>query len=524
MDAFVTTALVGTAQQPQLEITTGTAVDALTAQLTVAEAEHKLLLSAGVWALYRQAGKVSETLPTIPDPAAPESLPTCTPGMTTLLESMFKGEHSELLPEVLERMQQAGLRLPHKLLARALDTQNKERRKAIFAVLGERGRWLSQFNPAWKWVANYLPEAEEIQLAQAESTWQEGTPGQRQSILQLVRASDPAKARAWLEAAWKQEKAEARTYLLNTFSIGLSADDEEFLEKALDDRAAGVRAAAASLLAHLSGSAFAVRMQERADAMLTYKAKKLTVIIPATLAKDWERDGITAKPTAFGVGQHTWWLTQILSLVPPAHWVERLNISVDKLLHVASANEDWRDTLISCWASAANLHHDEQWCMALWDWASNPGNKKKGAAAVWNAQASLLECMSQREGEQRLLHIFSNPEQLGNADWEDALAVLPRPWSKEFGDAYLQKLYRYVASLDAKKNDAPYFTLWYHSIATAKLALHPTSFTKALADWPVPDEDSYIRANWQRAALFEELKKFTEAIRKRQRLIEEIAS
>src|SRR5258708_16671599 len=120
MDALVTTALVGTAQQPNLEITTGTEIDSLTTQLAGTEPEHKLLLSAGAWALYRQAGKVSETLSTIPEPAAPESQATCTQGITALLESMFQGEHDDLLPEALERIKQAGLRLPHELLIPAL--------------------------------------------------------------------------------------------------------------------------------------------------------------------------------------------------------------------------------------------------------------------------------------------------------------------------------------------------------------------------------------------------------------------
>ncbi len=124
MDAFVIAALVGTAQQPNLEITTGTEIDSLTTQLAVTEPEHKLLLSAGAWALYRQAGKVSETLSTIPEPARSESQAACTQRITTLLESMFQGEHDNLLPEALERIKQAGLRLPHELLIPALNIQD----------------------------------------------------------------------------------------------------------------------------------------------------------------------------------------------------------------------------------------------------------------------------------------------------------------------------------------------------------------------------------------------------------------
>src|SRR6266571_8552413 len=101
MDAMVTTALAGTAQQHNMDTSTGTPVDTLTQQLATGETERKLLLSAGAWAIYRQAGRVAESLPAAPEPAPPESLPACSPIITTLLESLLKEEHDELLPDAL---------------------------------------------------------------------------------------------------------------------------------------------------------------------------------------------------------------------------------------------------------------------------------------------------------------------------------------------------------------------------------------------------------------------------------------
>src|SRR5260221_525854 len=83
------------------------------------ELERGLLLAAGAWAVYRQAGQEAEYLPTVRAPAAPETLRTCSPQVAKLLESMFAGEHEELLPEALERMRQASLRLPPSLLPAA---------------------------------------------------------------------------------------------------------------------------------------------------------------------------------------------------------------------------------------------------------------------------------------------------------------------------------------------------------------------------------------------------------------------
>src|SRR6266568_2342547 len=248
MDTLVTMALVGTAQQPDKNIGTGTPIDTLTAGFSRREMERRILLAAGTWAIYRQIGKAPGHLPTAPEPAAPETLRTCAPALARLIEDMLAGTHDDLLPEALERMEKAGLHLPPELLPTALNAQSSRLRAALAPVLGERGRWLSQFNLAWSWVSRRLPAGGYALPAGAEITWQEGTPEQRSEILRRLRASDPAKARQWLEGTWKLEKVQFRAEALETFSTGLSADDESFLEEALNDRSAKVCETAASLL------------------------------------------------------------------------------------------------------------------------------------------------------------------------------------------------------------------------------------------------------------------------------------
>ena len=145
----------------------------------------------------------------------------------------------------------------------ALALHTSKLRDAVYPVLGERGSWLSQFNPAWSWVNGYVPHLESAFPSDAETIWQEGTTTQRCEILRRLRAIDAGKARAWLESAWKQEKAEVRLELLQTLEIGLSVEDEPFLERILDDRAASVKSAVPRLLARIPTSAFAERMRSR---------------------------------------------------------------------------------------------------------------------------------------------------------------------------------------------------------------------------------------------------------------------
>ncbi|HKV59149.1 MAG TPA: hypothetical protein VJO32_12745, partial [Ktedonobacteraceae bacterium] len=69
---FVTTALVGTARQEQADTRIGTPVDTLVAELPAGEFERRLLLQAGAWAVYQQAGEIAEHLDEAPEPAPAE--------------------------------------------------------------------------------------------------------------------------------------------------------------------------------------------------------------------------------------------------------------------------------------------------------------------------------------------------------------------------------------------------------------------------------------------------------------------
>src|SRR6266566_709528 len=123
MDTLVMMALVGIAHRDNKDTGTGTSIDTLTAECSEREMERRLLLTAGAWAIYRQAGKVPGHLPMAPEPAAPEMPHPCSPAIARLVEDMLAGTHDDLLPEALERMENADLRLPPELLPAALNVQ-----------------------------------------------------------------------------------------------------------------------------------------------------------------------------------------------------------------------------------------------------------------------------------------------------------------------------------------------------------------------------------------------------------------
>jgi hypothetical protein len=536
MDSIVATAIIGTGQLSNQELTTGTSIDALVEQLGNGDIERKLLLAAGSLALYRQAGRIPEQAPEPPQPADPESIHACLAKVAHLLQGLLQGEQRELLPEALYRLKQGGQRLPYELLPLALGygAQSKEIRPALFAVLGERGRWLSQFDKAWAWVAQFLTETSTTLPENAETLWQEGTLGQRRQLLARMRSVEPAKAREWLSDVWKKEKAETRAELLATFKTGLSSDDEAFLEKALDNRSEIVRDISATLLARIPTSALAQRMLARADAMLTYANGTFSITLPPEIDASWQRDGITAPPNRRDAP--TWYARQLLTLIPPTHWEERFCISpatiVTTLTEAIRANQDKMlqaisksalidaeegnapgELLLRCWSYAATLFESPHWIEPLWAWwCANPDNSTIHDTSTTSIYQILGQRLPQKVAEKYALeHLI----QAQNEQWTLLLPTLPAPWSKDFGDACLEALRKYMLTLDGQSYPSGQ---WQIALNTIIQRLPPACFEAALTAWQFPENTN----TWQIQQWKNQLKTFKAFVRKRQQIIEEI--
>lgn len=508
MDPIVSAALVGTARQEQAQLATGTPVDALIAELPKSEAERAFLLSAGAWAVYRQAGQQPRQIPAAPEPARTETLRACSPQAALLISRLLGGEQPELLSEALTRMRQLGLYLPSAVLPQALNVSKKETRAALFPVLGERGLWLSQFNPSWSWVRDFLPAGEDGLPAEAETIWQEGTNAQRVEILSRLRAVDPTKARDWLADAWKKERAEVRTDLLATLETGLGAEDETFLEKALDDRALGVRIIAASLLSRLPNSAFGERMRERGGAMLKMVKGKLAVKPPAELGKDWLRDGITENPPG-KVGKRAWRLIQVLALIPPTFWETHLEMTPAELLSLV-AGDQWEVNLIDGWSRATIEYNASSWIEPLWSWWAAHFERVE-QTTDYTFREQLLKCMPQQMAEQKALSLLNTGQVF--------LSELPGPWSVEFGRECLRLFRHYCPPqrLEAATFN-PYADPWFAALPSIAQALSPACFAEAARPWDIPES-----TKWQIRYAAQKLQAFIEMIQMRQKIHEEIA-
>ncbi|WP_303312799.1 DUF5691 domain-containing protein [Hymenobacter sp. BT730] len=155
---------------------------------------------------------------------------------------MLAGTYSSFLYSYYQDLALSGRRVPHRLLAAALEQQIQHPpaypNPYLLAALGERGAWLARLQPAWRSLVT-LPE---------ERTWTHGSPQQRWRFLLVCREQDPARGRALLAASLPFDPPWLQADFLSALSWQLTADDTPLLRPWLHSPDRGVRQAAQGLL------------------------------------------------------------------------------------------------------------------------------------------------------------------------------------------------------------------------------------------------------------------------------------
>lgn len=444
MDQLTRLALVGTANTP----VDAPVPPAIARLLPEGSREQRLLWAAGANALSRQAGAQAPTVPpvTVAPMETGRPLPT---SLHAIAAELIAGRLDELQPWAANHLAACGYVLPPPALPSLLALNDKTKRALWLPLLGERGRWLAAHNLDWQWALQTTAAPEDG--AELEQQWQEGSPTARKAALAMQRQRDPALARSWLAAALPQEKAEQRQALSEVLADGLSGDDEPLLNQLLGDRSQGVRQLAAGLLAQLPASALAARVRERVADCLQWQMPKapqgtvakvgawlsakrsaptLTINPPNELPKDWERDGIMAQPPQ-DTGARSWWLAQLLGLLPPSAWTTPAGLAPAELLPLLKKQE-WDDALLDGLARAAVRFNDGEWAAALLAQPPLLYRDPAVADALW-----LTLNDTQRHASISALlqagHLPALARLLGNHPW---------PWPSDWSPLLLQVLHR----------------------------------------------------------------------------------
>jgi len=222
-----------------------------------------------------------------------------------------------LLDEWLGLVAKHSLHIAPEYLPELLDRAERDPAfwEKLRPALDARGTWLAAQNPVWQGLV--APSAN-------EGDWFTAAYPVRMRMLTDARRHRPLVALAWLEKTWPEESADHRLAFLAALRTGLSAFDEDFLEKTLAAKSRDLRRAAAELLAALPESRCYAAWRslarhlagfvEAADlaAFLSEKIPDIEAALPAQLFA--LTDGKDLRSARQSI------LQTLLRLLPPVAW------------------------------------------------------------------------------------------------------------------------------------------------------------------------------------------------------------
>jgi hypothetical protein len=390
------------------------------------------------------------------------------------LRTILGESRSPLLGEWCQIAAQNRRVIPFALLPEMLRRAEKDRplRRLLQPILGTRGLWLAQQNPAWR---GLFVES----IKDAENVWQTGTPEQRKQLLGILRSMDAQKARELVESTWAEDPPEDRAAFLEAFEAGLSPADEALLEGALDDKRKPVRDQAAELLARIPTSQFAHRMSTRLAALVEYtppskgllrkKAGVLSVKLPGEPDAAGKRDGLVAKARE-GMGAQAAMLSDIVAQAALSLW-QQLHDKPRELIDAALAGE-YAQALIRGWVTAAIRQKNLDWAEPLIRSILALQPAKQMELLPMTDVTPLLGVLPPQRAEGIAIDLLSEK----NVRITEILHAMDFPWSPNLSRAAIRLI------REAKLQTDHAIRYWLGE--SAGLRLHPSVADEAAKDWP----------------------------------------
>lgn len=291
-----------------------------------------------------------------------------------LYAALMPKSDAGLLHQWIESAVQFKKLAPPHMIPRLLDVATREGRPtaAIMKVVGVTGRSLAKLNSEWRQLSGDGGESDQPATAtdqSFDSQWQTGLAAERLALLNRLRRTAPGEARGLVESTWSEDSPKDRQAFTDAFAIGLSMEDEPFLEeKALYDGRKEVRAAARSLLCRLKDSRYSMRMIQRTCELVTITSisgHEVSLSLPKECDKSMQRDGVEQKSVDTQLGDKQSWLCQMIGLINPDYWCEKFAMQPSELIGKAITSLDWQHLLLSGWTAAAQLHGSARWIEAL---------------------------------------------------------------------------------------------------------------------------------------------------------------
>jgi hypothetical protein len=355
----------------------------------------------------------------LPEPAPSDDAPQTSGEAARLLDLLLTQPpvglelRNQLVADWLQLAGSSGRRVPHRLLPLLLSLADTRPGVAahLHPAIGTRGRWLQDLQ-AGDCEANAPRENDWAELKSADATAQ----------LENLRRTDPASAREQLATHWDALGARERAAHLATFAANLQDDDEELLERALDDKAKSVREVAAGLLDRLPSSSRAGRMAARLRPLLRIKGvlrKQFEIDLPPEPDAAALRDGIPPDPRS-SEPDRLGRLDAVVRGAPLEVWTTTAGRSPAAAVALLKGETRVLETILA----TAVLRADLDWVRALLDVRTD---------------LRLLKVLPAAEREDTLIrHIRTgSPNAFALAA---PLRDMPRPWGPALADAVLEQI------------------------------------------------------------------------------------
>lgn len=438
--------------------------------------EGVLLSRAALAGLVQFAGRPTAPLRHgLPTPAPADTLPEAPERVARHLPTVV---NTPAVNEWLQLCAQAGWRVPTSALPGLLDLARFDTslREKLRPVLGERGLWLAQLNPDWRFNATVY----------SEETWLTATEAQKEGLFRDLRQNHPGAARDLLTGQFKTEKAGVRKRLLSVLQETWRTDDvtlEPLLEDALTDRSSDVQEQARTILQLLPGSAYNGRMAARAAAMLQQQnvgllgkltgKPKFTLHAPETLDANATRDGLTPLDTQkknapldhfreLILHTHPQALADALKLTP-----ERLS---DLVRELNAADQLRRATLLTRHVPTA-----------------------QALQTSFSDDLPLMQLSAPQNLAQRIdTHLQGQPDA---SHLSTLLNALPTPWPAALSEQVLNAIHAHVLQVSRHRNDYRWESLMQDTAHSAHPHAKPPPGLP-----PLEGSDYYTHHLWRKYA------------------------
>ncbi len=295
-----------------------------------------------------------------------EEKPYCSKMALQVLKDILQEESMPLLHFWLQHCNNKEQVVLPDMVAGLMDiaSTQKSLQSLIARCCGKRGEWLGRLNTSLQFAAAGAPE----------EIWQTGTPEQRRKLLKETRATDPAKAREWVQQVWPQEDAATKVSFLEILEDNIGPDDIAFLETMADDKSKKVKEAALGLLKQIPGSPIVLQYQQILEQAVFLKKEKAmlglttkTTVqfnLPGSIDESVFKSGIEKLSNNKEFTDDGFIISQLMRSVPPSFWETHLQLKPEEIIPLFQKDATGKKMIPSL-IIAISKFRDIRWAMAM---------------------------------------------------------------------------------------------------------------------------------------------------------------